>query len=98
MPRLADEWEEAEADRLHDQAACEHRARAEAVDERSREDAGGELRRGRRRDDEPRHAESETTDVVQVDDEERQHDAVAERVHDTAELEQPHVARQLRVE
>jgi hypothetical protein len=36
--------------------------------------------------------------VVQINDEERQDEAVAERVREAAELQQPHVARQLRIE
>src|SRR6185436_19459155 len=98
LPRAPHEWEEAEADRLHDEPAAEHDPRAEPVDERSGDDPSCQLRGGRRCDDESSDAEGEAAHVVQVDDEERQDEAVPERVHDAAELQQPYLARQLRIE
>ena len=49
----------------------------------------GELCRRRRREHEPRCPEPEPAHVVEVDDDVRQDDAVAERVHHASELQQP---------
>ena len=95
---MTDEWQEAVAHRLHDEARRERGAGPDAVDDRTRRDAGDELRRRRDRDSEPGGSQPEAADVVEVDDEERQHDAVPERVDDAADLEEPDVARQLRIE
>jgi hypothetical protein len=62
------------------------------------DEAGRELRSRRHGDDEPCEPEAEPAHVVQINDEERQDEAVAERVREAAELQQPHVARQLRIE
>src|SRR6266511_3063764 len=43
LPRLAHEWQQPVADGLEDEPDGKRTARAEAVDERSGEDAGGEL-------------------------------------------------------
>ena len=98
VPWPVHERKQADPERLHDQPAGEHAAGAEPVDQRAGEDARRELGRCRHRDDEPRQPEPESAHVVEVDDEERQDDAVPEGVHHAAELEQPDVARQLRIE
>ena len=78
--------------------AREHALRAEAVDHRPHRDARGQLRSSRDRDRDPGGGDPEPADVGQVDREEREHDAVPERVRDAADLEQPDVAGELRVE
>jgi hypothetical protein len=98
VPRLAHEREQAEAEGLDDKAARERAPRAEAVDDRSHRDARGELRGAGDRDRDAGRRDSEPAHVVQVDREEREDDPVAERVGDAADLEQPDVAGQLRVE
>ncbi len=92
------EREEREADGLHHEARAEDRAGAEPVDERAGDQPGCQLRRSRDRDDETGDAEPEAAHAVEVDDEERQHEAVAERVREPAELQQPDLAREARVE
>ena len=91
------ERQEAEADRLQDEPDGERGAGTEAVDDRPGADPGGELCGGGDGDREPGRPQPEPTHVVQVDDEERQHDAVPERVDDAAGLEQPHLAGKLGV-
>ena len=98
LPRLADEREEAEADRLEHEAAAEREPRADAVDQVPGEDSRREQRRRRDADDQAGRAEREPAHVVQVDDEEREHDPVPEGVDHPADLEQPHLAGQLRIE
>ncbi len=98
MPRLAHEREQPEPECLDHEAGAEHALRSEAVDHRAHRDAGGQLSRSRDRDRDPRRGDPEPADVGQVDREEREHDAVPERVRDAADLEQPDVARELRIE
>ena len=97
MPRLGHEREQPEAECLDDEAGTEHALRAEPVDHGPDRDARGELRSGRDRDRDPGGRDPEAADVVQVDREEREDDAVPERVRDAADLEQPDVAGELRV-
>jgi hypothetical protein len=98
VPGAPHEREEPEADSLQDQTRAEHPAGTQSVDERSRDQPCRQLCCRRHRDDEARDAEPKAAHVVQVDDEERQDEPVAERVHDAAELQQPHLAWELRVE
>ena len=98
LPRLADEREEPEADRLEHEAAAERQPRADAVDDDARADPTDEQRRRGDADDQPGSPEREPAHVVEVDDEEREHDPVPEGVDHPADLEQPHLARQLRIE
>ena len=98
LPRLADERQESIADRLEDEPARERRARADAVDQRPRENSRSELRERGDSDDQPGRPEREPADVVQVDDEERQREPVPERVHEPADLEQPDRQREPRVQ
>ena len=46
----------------------------------------------------PASRERDPTHVVQVDDDEREHDPVSERVDDAAYLDEPDLARQVRIE
>jgi hypothetical protein len=46
----------------------------------------------------PAFAKRDPADVVEVDDREREDDAVAERVHDAARLDEPDGTRKVRVE
>ena len=62
-------------------------ASAEAVDERAGDRAGDEADERVRRDDQPDDPEPDPAHVVQVDEEERQSDAVPERVDEPADLE-----------
>ena len=86
-------------DRLEHEAAAERGAGADPVDHGARRGcpaascAADETPTTR-----PGGAEPEAADVVQVDDEERQHDPVPERVEDAADLQQPDVAGQPRIE
>ena len=98
LPGVADEGEGADAGRLQDEPAGERRAGPDAVDHGACQHSRHELGRGRRGDDEPRGPEREAANVVQVEDEEREHDAVPERVDDPAALEEPDIPRQLRIE
>ena len=98
MPRLAHEREQPEPEGLDDEAAAEHAFRSEAVDHGAHRDAGDQLRCRRDRDRDPGGRDPEPADVGQVDREEREHDAVPERVRDAADLEQPDVAGELRIE
>ena len=97
LPRLADERHQPESDRLQDEAAAEREPRAEAVDHRPGEDPGAELRQRGDGDHEACRPQAEAADVVQVDHEEREDDPVPEGVHHAADLQQPDVARQVRV-
>ncbi len=98
LPRLADERHQPEADRLQHESAAECEPWAEAVDHRPGEDPGAELADRRNGDDEARRSQAEAADVVQVDHEEREHDPVPEGVQDAADLEEPDLARQLRIQ
>ena len=98
MPRLAHEREQPEAKCLDDEAGAEHALRSEAVDHGPHRDACDQLRAGRDRDRDPGRRDPEPADVGQVDREEREDDAVPERVRDAADLEQPDVAGKLRIE
>ena len=79
-------------------ARAERQARADPVDHRSREEARDELGGRGERDDQAGRSEPEAADVVQVDDEERQHDAVPEGVDEPADLQEPDLPRQARIE
>ncbi len=98
LPRLADEGEEAEADGLEGEAAAERQPRADPVDHDPGGDARTEQRRRGEADDQAGRPEREAAHVVQVDDEEREHDPVPEGVDHPADLEQPHLPGQLRIE
>ena len=51
-----------------------------------------------RREDQAGRAERDPLHVVQIDEHEREHDAVPERVREAAELQQLHIAGEARVE
>ena len=94
LPRRADERHERERDRHHDERAGEHALRPDPVGERAGEEAARERRRGLRRRGEPGEPERDPAHVVQIDDQERQDDAVAERVQQPAGLQHVDVPRQ----
>ena len=98
LPRDTDEGHQPERDRHHRERRDQHAPRAEPVGERPRDEAAHETgeRLGRR--DQPRGPERDPAHVVQVDDQEREHDAVAERVEQRAGLEHIDVVRQPRIE
>ena len=73
-------------DREDRERSREQPSSAEAVDERAGDRAGDDADDRVRRDDEPGDAEPDAADVVQVDEEERERDAVPERVDEPAEL------------
>ena len=98
LPGLADEREQAEPERLEDEPRRERAPSADPVDQRAGEDPRDELGQGRHRDDEAGRPQREPADVVQVDDEEREHEPVSERVREAADLEQPDGQREARVQ
>ena len=98
LPRLPHERQQAEADRLQDEAAAERQPRADAVDQRARRRSRRRAAPPTRRRRQAGRAEPEAAHVVQVDDEEREDDPVPERVDHAADLEQPDVAREPRIE
>ena len=79
------EREEAERDRQHPLAA-------DAVDERARDRSRDEADAGVRREDQPGDAEPDPALVVQVDEQERDDEAVPERVHQPADLQELHLS------
>ncbi len=98
LPWVTNEREEREGDGHHDQRAGQNSPRPEAVGERAPDEAGDEPRCGVGRDDETCDAERDSAHVVQVDDQERPDHPVPEHVGEPARLQDPDVARQLRVQ
>jgi hypothetical protein len=64
----------------------------EAVNQRARQRRGHDACAGDDADDQPGHAQAEPAAVVQVDDLERQHGAVAEHVQEDPDLDEPQLA------
>ena len=95
---LCDERVPEEADREEAERRRQHRLAADPVDERTADRPGDQADARIRREDEPGDAEADPALVVQVDEQERDHEPVAERVHQPAQLEQLHRARQARVQ
>ena len=90
--------EEADRDGHHEQRADQHALRADLVRERAGDEARAE-RGGRvHRRGEPREAERDPAHVVQVDDQERQHDPVTEGVRQPADLQDPDRPRELGIQ
>jgi hypothetical protein len=98
LPGLADEREERERRGLQEEPEQQRVAPADPVDRRAGREPGRERGHAREREREPGLGERDPAHVVQVDDDERDHDAVAERVHDAARLDEPDRARKVRVE
>jgi len=98
LPRRADQREEREPHRHHDERAAEDGARPDPVRERPADESGAQCRRRVRSDDHACEAQRDPAHVVQVDDQERPDHSVAEHVRETARLQDPDVARQVRVE
>ena len=87
LPRMVHRRVPDEADREQDERGREHAPAAEPVDERAGDRAGDERDGGVRREHEAGDRQRDAAHVVEVDQRERQHDAVAERVAEAAELE-----------
>ena len=98
LPRALDEGVGGEPDREEPERGVEHPLASDAVDQRARDRAGHEADTGVRREDEPGDAEADPALVVQVDEQEREHEPVPERVHQPAHLKQLHRPRQPRVQ
>jgi hypothetical protein len=81
-------------DREDGERRREHAAPSEAVDEDAEHRAGDDADDGVRRDDEPDRPEPDVAYVVEVDEEEREDDAVPERVDEAADLQGRDRARQ----
>jgi hypothetical protein len=87
LPRRVNRRHERERDRHDGERGEQHPLRADAIGERSCDEAAQERRRrllGGRESGKP---ERDPADVVEIDEEKRQHDAVPERVDERAELE-----------
>src|SRR6266540_2149886 len=98
FPRVADQREESEADRHHDQSATQDRPRPDPIGEGTAHEPRYGRGGGTRGDDQPSDPERDPAHVVQVNDQERSDDAVAEHVREPAGLKDPDVPRQLRVQ
>ena len=98
VPRRLDEGVSAEADGEEAERDSEHPPAAEPVDERPGERPGDQADRRIRAENQPGEPEREATLVVEVDEREREHEPVPDRVRKPAELEDLHRARQLRVQ
>ena len=98
VPRLADEGEQGERDRLEQQSQEQGVPPAETVDECPGPETGCERGNSARGEREARGRERDSAHVVQVDDDERKDDPVPERVDNAAGLDEPDLARQHRVE
>ena len=98
MPRLANERKQRERDCLNQEAEHERVPPADPVDQCARHQPGGQGGGAADRERETRVRERDPAHVVQVDDREWEDDAVAERVHDAACLDEPDGARKVRVE
>jgi hypothetical protein len=98
VPRLLHERQEPVADGEQQERHGEDGPAAQPVDDRTaegdRRDAGDRARR----DDQADGVEPESADVVQVDEQEREGEPVAERVCEPAELHRPDGARESRIE
>jgi hypothetical protein len=90
------EREAAVAGRQERERGHQRRARADAIDQATCERAPDEPDSEQLGDHEARRPETDVAHVVQVDDQERDHDPVSERVGDAAGLEQPDGAGELR--
>ena len=98
LPRLADQREERKGNRLEQQAEQQRVPPTEAVDDRAGSEAGRQGGDGAGREGEARCGERDPAHVVQVDDDEREHDPVPQGVDDSAALDEPDLPRQERVE
>src|SRR4029079_15531434 len=91
--RVADEAEGEEAER-----GGQHRPPAQPGGEHASDRPRDEADAGVRGEDELGDAEADPALVVQVDEQERDDQPVAERIHQPAQLEQLHGPRQVRVQ
>jgi hypothetical protein len=98
VPRLADQREHRERGRLQHEPEQEGVTSADPIDRPAGAEARDERGHAGEGEREPRLGERDPAHVVQVDDDERDHDPVAERVHDAAGLDEPDRAGQVRIE
>ena len=98
LPGALDERVGAEADGEEAERDRQHQPAADPVDEGAGDRAGDEAHAGVGGEYEPGHAEPDPLLVVQVDEQERQHEPVPERVHQAPDLEELHCTRQARVQ
>ena len=98
VPRLPDQREEREGHGLQQQSEQKRVAPADAIDGRASHPARPQRGHSAERERQPGHGERDPSHVVEVDDDERQHDPVPERVDDPADLYEPDLARQVRIE
>jgi hypothetical protein len=98
LPRLADQREHRERGGLQQEPEQQRVAPADVVDRPAGAEAGDERRDARERQRESGLGERDPAHVVQVDDDERDHDPVPECVHDAADLDEPDRSREVRVE
>ena len=98
LPRRPDQRHQRERDRHHDECAEQHALRADPIGERPAKEAARECRRRLDRRRAAGEPERDPAHVVEVDEEEREDDAVPERVDERPGLKDVHVARQARVE
>ena len=98
LPGLPDQREHHERGRLEGQPEQERVAPADAVDGGACHQPRGQCGHAAEGKREARLGERDPAHVVEVDDDERQDDPVPERVDDAADLNQPDLARQMRVE
>ena len=98
VPRLVDERIARVPGRHEQQCHRQHAASAEAVDQRAADRTGDQPDRRVRAHDEAGHAEADPAHVVQIDEQERVREPVPEGVHERAQLQDLHVARQRRHE
>ena len=98
LPGVMHEREQSDRDRHDAERGGEDAARADAIRQRPCGEAREEPTDGVRRGDEPCDPERDSAHVVQVDDEKREHDPVPEGVDEPADLENPDVPWQLRIQ
>jgi hypothetical protein len=98
VPRRPDQRHERERERHHRERSEQHALRADPVGERPAEEAARERRHRLDRSSEAGETERDPTHVVEIDEQEREDDAVPERVDERPELEHVDGPRQPWVE
>ena len=98
VPRLANQREQSKGDGGDHEGTAEHDSRSKPVCKRTADKARGEGSQRTGSNDKTGDAERESTNVVQVDDQERPDDAVPEHVREPPGLKDPNVPRQLRIQ
>jgi len=98
VPRLADQQVERERQRVRGHGGGHDLVRGNAVDEPAGDEARGHRGQGAGRDRGGGYVEGQAAGDMEVQHEERSHQTVAEEVHEHSGLDEPDVARQVRVE